>query len=52
MCLIRTQVEIASNYSKKVGEKDSIMIFEMSKTCKITKYGYAKNMDKDLIIIG
>ncbi|MDX1959251.1 MAG: CRISPR-associated endonuclease Cas2 [Leptospiraceae bacterium] len=42
--------EIEYNYSKKFGETDSIMIFKLSKTCEITKYGYAKNSDSDLIV--
>ena len=43
--------EISSNFEKKFTQRDSVMIFEMSKLCKITKYGYAKNDDGDLLII-
>lgn len=44
-------VEIQYNFSKKFKETDSVMIFEMSKTCKITRYGYAKHDETDLLII-
>ncbi len=42
---------IESYYAKKFGQADSIYIFNLSKSCKITKYGYAKNDDNDLIIV-
>ncbi len=44
-------VEIKYNFAKKFKQSDSVMIFEMSKTCKITRYGYAKNDETDLLII-
>ena len=43
--------EIAGNFSKKFSQSDSVIIFKMSATCKIIKYGYAKNDESDLIII-
>ena len=45
------QVEIKADFEKQFEQTDSIMIFQMSKQCKITRYGYAKNDDEDLIII-
>ena len=45
------QIEIKADFEKQFEQTDSIMIFQMSKQCKITKYGYAKNDDEDLIII-
>ena len=45
------QVEIKCDFEKQFEQTDSIMIFQMSKQCKITRYGYAKNDDADLIII-
>lgn len=45
------QVEIKCDFEKQFQQTDSIMIFQMSKQCKITRYGYAKNDDEDLIII-
>ncbi len=43
--------DIRNKFEKRFGESDSIMILNLSKQCKITKYGYAKNDDDDLIII-
>lgn len=43
--------EIKNSFEKKFSQSDSVMIFELSQTCKITKYGYAKNDDETLIII-
>lgn len=45
------QEEIKSRFSKCFSETDSVMIFDMSETCKITKYGYAKHQDEDFIIL-
>lgn len=44
--------EIENNYSKFFTESDSIIIFSLSETCKKTCYGYAKNEDKELFLIG
>lgn len=44
-------VGIKYEFSRKFKETDSVMIFEMSKTCKITRYGYAKNDETDLLIV-
>lgn len=43
--------EIEAEFSNQFCETDSVIIFDMSKQCKMTKYGYAKNSDSDLIII-
>lgn len=45
------QIEIQSKYAKRFQETDSIMIFQMSASCSITKYGYAKHQDEDLVLI-
>ena len=45
------ELEIKSSFEKKFSEKDSILIFNLSKQCKITRYGYAKHDNEDLIII-
>ena len=45
------EAEIKADFEKEFNQTDSIMIFRMSKQCKITKYGYAQNDDEDLIII-
>ena len=46
------QTRIENHFSRHFEQTDSIMIFQLSKTCKITKYGYAKNEDEDLLIVG
>lgn len=46
---ITTQIKY--DFEKKFSQNDSIMIFNLSKNCEITQYGYAKNNEKDLIII-
>jgi CRISPR-associated protein Cas2 len=45
------QAEIRKDFEKQFEETDSIIIFQMSQQCKITRYGYAKNDEKDLTII-
>jgi len=45
------EADIRNRFEKYFGESDSIMIFHLSKQCKITKYGYAKNDDENLIVI-
>ena len=43
--------EIKNNYERKFCEADSVIIFRMSSSCDITKFGYSTNLDKDFIII-
>ncbi len=43
--------EIKNNYEKRFKESDSVIIYRMTKNCEVTRYGYAKNEEKDLIII-
>ena len=44
--------EIENTYVKHFTEEDSIIIFNLSETCKKTCYGYAKNEDKEFFLIG
>ena len=44
-------VQIENKFSKRFSQADSIIIFQMSNTCKITKYGYAADDDKDFIVV-
>jgi CRISPR-associated protein Cas2 len=44
------QAEIESEFEPKFCQTDSVLIFQMSKQCKVTRFGYAKN-DDDLLII-
>lgn len=43
--------EIEGQFEPEFSETDSIMIFNLSKQCKITKYGYAVNDDEDFIML-
>lgn len=40
-------IEIEGKFSKEFDDRDSIIIFQMSKTCKIIRYGYAKHDEKN-----
>ncbi len=44
-------MRLRSEFEKKFGETDSIIVLNLSKQCKVTKYGYAQNDDEELIII-
>ena len=44
------QSEIKNRFEKKFSQSDSVMIFELSNNCKITRYGYAKNEEDDLVM--
>lgn len=46
---ITTKIE--KYFGEKFGQSDSVIIFILTDTCKILKFGYAKNNDQDLIII-
>lgn len=43
--------EIKNKFEKRFSQTDSVIIFNLSEQCKITRYGYAKNDEEDLIII-
>lgn len=43
--------EINVNFSPKFKQEDSVIIFNLSKQCKQYLFGYAKNEDKELLII-
>ena len=49
--LKQIQLKISHFFEKKFTENDSIIIFDLSATCKITRYGNAKNTEKPLHII-
>lgn len=42
--------EIKSKFEKKFSQDDSVLIFKLSNNCKITRFGYAKNEEQDLVI--
>ncbi|AOZ97885.1 CRISPR-associated endonuclease Cas2 [Butyrivibrio hungatei] len=43
--------DIENKFMKKFDQSDSVYIFNLSPSCKVTKYGYAKNEDSDIMII-
>lgn len=43
--------EINNKFLKMFDQSDSVYIFHMSASCKIQKFGYAKNEDDSLIIV-
>ena len=45
------RAEIKNKFEKQFGEEDSVMIFLLSKQCKIERYGYAKHDEEQLIIV-
>jgi len=42
--------EIKNKFEKKFSQEDSVLIFKLSNNCKVTRFGYAKNEEKDLVI--
>ena len=38
-------------YKKEFSQSDSVIIFQLSKQCKITRFGYAANDESDLLIV-
>ena len=43
--------DIENKFMKTFGQEDSVYIFNMSSSCKIKRYGYAKNEETTLKII-
>ena len=46
------EAEIQNTYMKTFTEEESIIIFNLSETCKKTCYGYARNEEKEVFVIG
>ncbi len=44
--------EIENTYVARFAETDSIIIFNLSETCKKLCYGYAKHDDENFILVG
>jgi len=45
------EAEIQSGFKKRFAETDSVIVFNLSKQCKVIKYGYAKNDEEDLLVL-
>lgn len=43
--------EINNKFLKVFDQSDSVYIFQMSSSCKIHKFGFAKNEDETLLIL-
>ncbi len=43
--------DISNKFEKKFSQEDSIIIFVLTKSCKKVRYGYAKNIEKDIVLI-
>lgn len=43
--------DINNSFGKKFGQEDSVLIFRLSQSCKVIRLGYAKNEEKDFVII-
>lgn len=43
--------DLKNKYERVFSQSDSVIIFKMSSSCEIIRYGYAKNDEKDFIII-
>lgn len=49
--LINISNQIKNTFEKKFGQNDSVIIIETNENSKITRYGYAKNDEDDIIIV-
>ena len=45
------QTQINCYFAKRFSQRDSVIIFDLSKQCKIRRFGYAKNDETDLLIV-
>ena len=43
--------DINNKWLKQFDQTDSVYVFQLGTSCKIHKYGYAKNEDSDLIVV-
>lgn len=43
--------DLKNQYEKKFSQEDSVIIFKLSSSCEVLRFGYAKNDEKDFLII-
>ena len=43
--------DISNKFEKRFNQEDSVIIFILSTSCKTVRYGYAKNAEKDLVMV-
>jgi len=49
--LTNIMADISNRFEKRFNQEDSVIIFILSKSCKTVRYGYAKNTEKDLVMV-
>ena len=45
------RADIANKFEKRFSQSDSVIIFILSSSCKTERYGYAKNEEKQMVLI-
>ncbi|MBC8573926.1 CRISPR-associated endonuclease Cas2 [Jingyaoa shaoxingensis] len=43
--------DLKNKYESKFAQTDSVIIFKMSSSCEVMRFGYAKNDETDFLII-
>ena len=43
--------DLKNNFEKKFTQEDSVMIFKLSSSCEVLRFGYAKNDEKTFLLI-
>lgn len=43
--------EIKHKFEKCFSDEDSVIVFRLSNTCKITRYGYARHDNAEVVIV-
>ena len=43
--------DITNRFEKYITQEDSVIIFKMSSSCEVLRFGYAKNDEKNFIVI-
>ena len=43
--------DINNKFLKMFDQSDSVYIFQLSSSCKVQKFGYAKNEDEPLLVV-
>ena len=43
--------DLKNKYEESFSQEDSVIIFKLSSSCEVLRFGYAKNDEKDFIII-
>jgi CRISPR-associated protein Cas2 len=43
--------DINNKFLKMFDQSDSVYVFQLSRSCKVQKFGYAKNEDEPLLVV-